>query len=423
MNEPNAPIASRLALRFRSGRRVPLGGVGTALVVGRGPRSDVLVDDPEVSGRHLKVVVEASGIRVVDLGSLNGTFLGGERIAEGRARPGDVIAFGATLAMLEPEAAQPHPVEAAAAPVRGANPLRKITWALGVTVLCLAAVAAVQSGTGASPETAGSPVVPPSRTGQAATEAPAVPTVEGIIAEITIEEPPEMAKEAPTTRARPRAPSSRVRRHLPAPPPASSPLRSPVARPDPSSTELDPRSEPAAPVAREEPRSGVREGGEDAAADRIDGYLEQARRSRLAGEPSAALQDGLAALKLAMSAGLDGDDDLQRRIESEMIRCYGALGAAALADEEYREAREHYTDGYSLDPSDEEIRGGLSRLEVACQQAAEMGKALYEQHGRVDQARRYYRAAEAACPEIAGFGLAHRSEARAWLDRHGKDGR
>ena len=50
---------------------------GDTVVIGRAASCDVVVAQPYVSGRHAKIV---HGIVVEDLGSTNGTFLGGERI-------------------------------------------------------------------------------------------------------------------------------------------------------------------------------------------------------------------------------------------------------------------------------------------------------------------------------------------------------
>src|SRR5690348_3178770 len=43
---------------------------------------DVVIDDDEVSRRHTAIRPGSRGIEVEDLGSLNGTFLNGERISD-----------------------------------------------------------------------------------------------------------------------------------------------------------------------------------------------------------------------------------------------------------------------------------------------------------------------------------------------------
>ncbi|MEJ5914585.1 DUF3662 and FHA domain-containing protein [Pseudokineococcus sp. 1T1Z-3] len=69
---------------------------GRATVVGRGSESDVVVDDPGVSRRHVEIRVEAGRASVRDLGSTNGTFLDGRRVESAPLVDGAVIAVGRT---------------------------------------------------------------------------------------------------------------------------------------------------------------------------------------------------------------------------------------------------------------------------------------------------------------------------------------
>ena len=48
--------------------------------IGRHPDSGVFLDDVTVSRRHAEIRRTMSGFEVVDVGSLNGTYVGGERI-------------------------------------------------------------------------------------------------------------------------------------------------------------------------------------------------------------------------------------------------------------------------------------------------------------------------------------------------------
>jgi len=68
--------------------------VGTALIVGRAPTSDIPVFDPTVSRRHAELVAEDKTMRVKDLGSANGTFHNGTRIEGATIGVGDTITFG-----------------------------------------------------------------------------------------------------------------------------------------------------------------------------------------------------------------------------------------------------------------------------------------------------------------------------------------
>jgi adenylate cyclase len=67
---------------------------GDTLVLGRALTSDLAVLDPTVSRRHAALTANGDGVEVQDLGSSNGTFVNGERVAKARAGPGDAITFG-----------------------------------------------------------------------------------------------------------------------------------------------------------------------------------------------------------------------------------------------------------------------------------------------------------------------------------------
>jgi class 3 adenylate cyclase/predicted component of type VI protein secretion system len=67
---------------------------GRTLVVGRSPACDVPIRDLTVSRHHGEVEIAATGLRVRDLGSTNGTYINGSRIGEGVASPGSRVAFG-----------------------------------------------------------------------------------------------------------------------------------------------------------------------------------------------------------------------------------------------------------------------------------------------------------------------------------------
>lgn len=65
------------------------------LQIGRDPDNDVVVDAPIVSRRHARLVVDAGGARIEDLGSSNGTYVNGVRVRGAAAvRPGDHIGLG-----------------------------------------------------------------------------------------------------------------------------------------------------------------------------------------------------------------------------------------------------------------------------------------------------------------------------------------
>ena len=80
------------------GRRVALGEGEN--VIGRDPASEVCLDDPSVSRRHARLVIDADGVRVEDLGSKNGTTVGGQAIHDATALSGgERLVFGSVVAV------------------------------------------------------------------------------------------------------------------------------------------------------------------------------------------------------------------------------------------------------------------------------------------------------------------------------------
>jgi ABC-type multidrug transport system ATPase subunit len=68
---------------------------GSAIVFGRDPSADEVLDFPMISWRHARLTRGADGFVVEDLGSTNGTYVNGVRIASPTTvRPGDVIGLG-----------------------------------------------------------------------------------------------------------------------------------------------------------------------------------------------------------------------------------------------------------------------------------------------------------------------------------------
>jgi pSer/pThr/pTyr-binding forkhead associated (FHA) protein len=62
--------------------------------VGRHENNDIVLAGPTVSARHATVRVEAVGVVLEDEGSLNGTFVNGERIEQRLLEEGDRIQVG-----------------------------------------------------------------------------------------------------------------------------------------------------------------------------------------------------------------------------------------------------------------------------------------------------------------------------------------
>lgn len=108
--DPNAPrMSNRYSLRFETGERrgeqIPL--TGSKFTIGRRPGNSLQVLETSVSGKHAELLVSDEQILLRDLGSTNGTRVGGEKVLESRLNHGAEVYFGQvgfTLIDVEAEA-------------------------------------------------------------------------------------------------------------------------------------------------------------------------------------------------------------------------------------------------------------------------------------------------------------------------------
>ena len=61
---------------------------------GRHPDSDIFLDDITVSRRHAEIIRRADGFHVVDVGSLNGTYVNRDRVEDTKLSNGDELQIG-----------------------------------------------------------------------------------------------------------------------------------------------------------------------------------------------------------------------------------------------------------------------------------------------------------------------------------------
>ncbi len=94
------------------------------LTLGRDDSCDVVITDSLISRRHVEIHTDTQGSVIVDLGSRNGTFVNGQRIAARQPRPlraGDQIQLGRNVQMtVQGTAARDIPTLAADMPPTGA---------------------------------------------------------------------------------------------------------------------------------------------------------------------------------------------------------------------------------------------------------------------------------------------------------------
>jgi pSer/pThr/pTyr-binding forkhead associated (FHA) protein len=70
--------------------------------IGRSPDNVIMIDNPAVSHYHARVFIEEGRLMLEDFGSLNGTFVNGQRVKMVTLKPGDLIAIGKhTIVVME----------------------------------------------------------------------------------------------------------------------------------------------------------------------------------------------------------------------------------------------------------------------------------------------------------------------------------
>jgi len=76
-------------------------GTRPCLTIGRAEPADVCAIDPGVSRLHVRFSREAGGLRVIDLGSRNGTWVRGLRVTEALLVTGDSVVIGNTSVLVQ----------------------------------------------------------------------------------------------------------------------------------------------------------------------------------------------------------------------------------------------------------------------------------------------------------------------------------
>src|SRR5215467_740353 len=79
------------------------------VLVGQSPACDLRLTDREVSRRHLSLEMTDRGIRVVDLGSTNGTFVDRVKIHEAELLGGEMVRVGSSVLTIEHESTAAAP--------------------------------------------------------------------------------------------------------------------------------------------------------------------------------------------------------------------------------------------------------------------------------------------------------------------------
>jgi pSer/pThr/pTyr-binding forkhead associated (FHA) protein len=85
---------AKLVLKFENSvlTEMPVGGKEVS--IGRSPDNGLVIDNPAVSHYHARVFNEEGRLMLEDFGSLNGTFVNGQRVKIVTLKPGDSVAIG-----------------------------------------------------------------------------------------------------------------------------------------------------------------------------------------------------------------------------------------------------------------------------------------------------------------------------------------
>jgi len=96
-------MVSQFQLIMRSG---PTPGAsfileGDQLTIGRDATNEIVINDAEISRRHARLTFQGGKYVLEDLGSTNGTFVNGQRLAGPRVlKAGEVISFGEQIILV-----------------------------------------------------------------------------------------------------------------------------------------------------------------------------------------------------------------------------------------------------------------------------------------------------------------------------------
>ena len=67
------------------------------ITIGRNPGNDIVINDGQVSKTHCQIVKDDFGnVKIMDMNSLNGTYVNGQRVKERNLSQSDVVRIGST---------------------------------------------------------------------------------------------------------------------------------------------------------------------------------------------------------------------------------------------------------------------------------------------------------------------------------------
>src|SRR5579872_2658036 len=85
---------SKLVLKFENAILTEVAVGAKEVSIGRSPDNGLVIDNPAVSHYHARVFQEEGRLMLEDFGSLNGTFVNGQRVQMMAINPGDSVGIG-----------------------------------------------------------------------------------------------------------------------------------------------------------------------------------------------------------------------------------------------------------------------------------------------------------------------------------------
>jgi pSer/pThr/pTyr-binding forkhead associated (FHA) protein len=87
-------MSTRLCITLPGGKTERIALETQPKVIGRDPKADICIEDRNISRQHCSVAAVPGGVRVQDLGSTNGTFVGGKRVTTAVLKDGEKLQLG-----------------------------------------------------------------------------------------------------------------------------------------------------------------------------------------------------------------------------------------------------------------------------------------------------------------------------------------
>ena len=95
---------SKLVVKFENSVLTEASVDSDGVSIGRSPDNRLVIDNPAVSHHHARIFQEHDRLMLQDFGSLNGTFVNGQRVQMISLKPGDSVAIGKhTIVVTEPQ--------------------------------------------------------------------------------------------------------------------------------------------------------------------------------------------------------------------------------------------------------------------------------------------------------------------------------